>query len=63
MNQVRHGLCVGGPKDRQTLATMTPGVVRHPADPSGYYVFRAAQGPIPAKWLWIEQKEKNNAAQ
>lgn len=54
---VRHGLCVGGPKDRQTLATMQPGVVRHPSDAGGYYVFKTAIGPTPAKWLWIKSKE------
>ncbi len=60
---VRHGLCVGGPKAGQTLATMTPGKVSHPDDPGGFYIFKSAQGPTPAKWLWIETKEKDNASQ
>lgn len=60
MNAVRHGLCIGGPRSGQTLATLAPGVVRHPGDAGGYYVFKGPVGPTPAKWLWIKQ-EKNNA--
>lgn len=54
---VRHGLCVGGPRDKQTLATLSPGAVPHPDDVSGFYVFKSAQGPTPSKWLWIVKKE------
>ncbi len=61
MSSVRHGLCIGGPRGGQTLATMTPGKVLHPDDSGGFYVFKSAQGPAPAKWLWIETKEKDNA--
>lgn len=57
MNHVRHGVCVGGPKDKQTLATRQEGIVRHPADGSGYYVFKQPKGEVP-KWLWIRQKEE-----
>lgn len=63
MNQVRHGLCVGGPKAGQTLATLDPGVVHHPDDPGGYYVFRAARGAQPSTWLWIVKKEKVDGTQ
>lgn len=55
--QVRHGICIGGPKDRQTLATMQPGTVSHPDDDSGFYIFKTAVGPDPAKWLWIAKKD------
>ena len=61
MNTVRHGLCIGGPKDRQSLATMQPGIVHHPDDASGFYVFKQGKGEVP-KWLWISQKENENAA-
>jgi hypothetical protein len=60
MNQVRHGICIGGPKAGQTLATMQPGAVHHPGDAGGFYVFKNALGPDVAKWLWIK-KEKSNA--
>lgn len=58
--QVRHGLCIGGPKDKQTLATLQPGRVGHPGDAGGFYVYKNAVGPTPAKWLWIATKEKDN---
>lgn len=57
---VRHGLCIGGPRDKQTLATMQPGRVGHPGDAGGFYVYREARGPTPAQFLWIKQ-EKDNA--
>lgn len=57
MNQVRHGLCVGGPKDRQTLATQQPGRVTHPDDPNGFYVYKSAIGTTPSQWLWIKTTE------
>lgn len=60
---VRHGLCIGGPRNNQTLATMTPGPVPHPDDPSGFYIFKSAVGPTPAQFLWITKKEKTNADQ
>lgn len=63
MSSVRHGLCVGGPRNGATLATMQPGRVPHPSDPNGFYVFRSAIGPTPAKFIWIETKEKANASQ
>lgn len=58
MSSVRHGLCTGGPRDKLTLATMQPGVVHHPDDPNGYYVWKASQGPNVARWLWIEAKKE-----
>ncbi len=58
MSQVRHGICQGGPRDGQTLATMQPGTVKHPDDASGFYVFRAAIGPTPATWQWIVPKKQ-----
>lgn len=58
MTVVRHGICVGGPNDRQTLATMQPGVVSHPNDAGGFYVFKTAVGADPAKWLWIKKEVK-----
>lgn len=57
---VRHGLCVGGPRQGQTLATMDPGVVHHPDDTGGYYVWKSAVGPTPARWLWILKPEKKD---
>lgn len=51
------GICVGGPKDRQSLATMSGRRVEHPDDPSGFYVWKAASGVEPSKWVWITKKE------
>lgn len=57
MTAVRHGLCTGGPRAGQTLATQNPGVVHHADDPGGYYVFREARGLTPSQWLWIVKKD------
>ncbi len=59
---VRHGLCVGGPRAGQTLATMTPGKVSHPDNLNGFYIFKASVGPQPARWFWIDQKKENDNA-
>lgn len=56
-NNVRHGVCTGGPRSGQTLATQQPGVVSHQGDDSGFYVYKSAVGPDPARWLWITTKE------
>lgn len=58
---IRSGLCVGGPRDGQSLATMAPGTVRHPADPNGFYVHQTAAGTTPAQWLWVKTNVKKDA--
>lgn len=55
---VRSGLCQGGPRDGQSLATMKDGPVRHPADPNGFYVYVKAVGPTPALWRWVKTNTK-----
>ena len=54
---VLSGLCVGGPKDGTTLATMHGRRVTHPDDVSGAYFHKVAQGVEPAKWIWVKNKE------
>lgn len=57
---VLSGICVGGPKDGQSLATMmiSGRRVTHPDDPSGAYYHKPAAGVDPARWLWVKNKEK-----
>lgn len=62
VSTVRNGICVGGPRAGQTLATMQPGKVGHPDNPNGFYVFRAAVGPQAARWFWIDTKKENDNA-
>lgn len=55
--KVLHGLCQGGPKNGQSLASMqgVPGAngrVTHPDDPNGFYVHRNGG------WVWITTKGK-----
>lgn len=54
---VRHGICVGGPRDSQTLAATQPGRVGHPDDPNGFYVYKAAVTTTPGQWTWVKTKE------
>lgn len=59
---VRHGICQGGPKNGQTLATTSPGNVRHADDPNGFYVFKPASGTTPAIWKWISTARKETVS-
>lgn len=54
---VLSGLCQGGPKDRQSLATMSGRRVEAPGDASGFYVHKPASGTMPSQWVWITKKE------
>jgi len=54
---VLSGLCVGGPRNGQSLATMQGRKVGHPDDPGGFYVHKPAAGVEVAKWIWIKNKE------
>lgn len=61
--KVLSGLCTGGPKDRQMLASMqgvpgTNGRVTHASDPNGFYRHQPAQNGDPAKWIWIATNRK-----
>jgi hypothetical protein len=57
---VLSGICQGGPKHGQTLATMAGRKVTHPDDPKGFYVHRPPAGPTPASWQWIANKEQSS---
>lgn len=56
---VLSGICIGGPKNGQTLATMQGRRVPHPGDPNGAYFFKPAAGADPARWIWVANKEKS----
>lgn len=51
---VYHGVCQGGPKDRQTLSDTT---TRVPGSAGGFYVYAPPKGPTPSGWRWVEQKQ------
>lgn len=55
---VLSGICVGGPRDKQSLATMSGRRVTHPGDVSGAYFHRAAQGTTPSQWIWVKNKDE-----
>jgi hypothetical protein len=55
---VLSGLCVGGPKDGTTLATMHGRRATHPGDTTGAYYHRPAAGTTPAQWLWVPDKKE-----
>ena len=54
---VLSGLCVGGPKNGQSLATMHGRRVTHPDDLNGAYFHKPAAGVEPARWIWVANKE------
>jgi hypothetical protein len=56
---VLSGLCRGGPKDGQSLATMQGRRVTDPRDASGLYVWKAAAGTTPSTWQWIKTAKKD----
>ena len=58
MSTVLSGICVGGPKHGQSLATLTGRRVTHPDDTTGAYFHKPASGVTPASWIWVKNKEQ-----
>jgi len=56
--EVLSGVCKGGPKNGQSLATMHGRKVSHPDDLSGDYYHRPAQGTTPSQWIWVKNKDE-----
>ena len=52
---VYHGLCAGGPKDKQTHAQQDS---RKLAAEGGWYVFIAGRGTQSSTWRWIAEEKK-----
>ncbi len=55
---VLSGICRGGPKDGQSLATTSGRRVTHPGDPNGFYIHQPASGTTPAQWQWVATNRK-----
>lgn len=51
--KILYGFCVGGPKDRGTMANEN----RRVKLPGGAYIYVPAAGVTPAQWKWYEDKK------
>lgn len=60
MSTVLSGICVGGPKHGQSLATLTGRRVPHPQDQTGAYFHKPASGVESARWLWVVEKKEDS---
>lgn len=56
---VLSGICVGGPRSGQTLATMHGRRATHPDDKTGAYYHRPAAGTTPSQWVWVADKKES----
>lgn len=56
---VLSGICQGGPKHGQSLATMQGRRATHPDDKSGAYYHKPASGVEPARWIWVADKKES----